>query len=241
MSGHLPTAVSIVDGEIIIAAELLAPKLGLSVEALKKNMRKGLVTSIAETGVVEDAGRTRLIFRYGPRIWRIVVEADGTLNEDPVPDVVTATPPNSIETASGVFAPLVRAHLRRVAERGMPITYQALAKALDLTPPNTIHQVTEALEDLMREDAANGDPFIAALVISKARSGLPAIGFFDCASRLGRFTGDANGSEARSFYEGQLSEALKFWGARETVVAKRGRDELRRVKRGSRDETVAPG
>ena len=38
-----------------------------------------------------------------------------------------------------------------------------------------------------REDAATDRPFIAAIVISKARGGLPAPGFFDCAARLGRF------------------------------------------------------
>jgi hypothetical protein len=84
MSGHFPTGASIVDDELVVDAEVLAPKLGLSVEALKENMRKGLVTSIAETGVDEDAGRARLTFRYGPRIWRVVVETDGTLVEDPV-------------------------------------------------------------------------------------------------------------------------------------------------------------
>ncbi len=45
MSGHFPTGVSIVDDEHIVDAEVLAPKLGLSVEALKENMRKGRVTA----------------------------------------------------------------------------------------------------------------------------------------------------------------------------------------------------
>jgi hypothetical protein len=44
-------------------------------------------------------------------------------------------------------------------------------------PPHSIHQVTEALERLMEEDAAADRPFIAALVISKTRDGLPAPGF----------------------------------------------------------------
>ena len=41
----------------------------------------------------------------------------------------------------------------------------------------------------MEEDAVANRPFIAALAISKVRSGLPAPGFFDCARRLGRFAG----------------------------------------------------
>jgi len=79
---------------------------------------------------------------------------------------------------------------------GAPTTYQELAKALALTPPHRIHQVTEALEHLIAEDAATARPFIAAIAISKARGGLPAPGFFDCARRLGRFAGDAAGLEA---------------------------------------------
>jgi len=79
------TVASIVDDDITINAEALAPKLGLTVEALKDNMANGLVMSVAETGMDEDAGRTRLTFRYRARVWRVVVEADGSLNEDPVP------------------------------------------------------------------------------------------------------------------------------------------------------------
>ena len=61
-------------------------------------------------------------------------------------------------------------------------------------------------------DLGAGRPFIAALVLSKARGGLPAIGFFDCARRLGRFAGDPDGVEARSFHATELNAALKFWG-----------------------------
>ena len=70
----------------------------------------------------------------------------------------------------------LRAHLQAVATQRLPITYQEAAKGLLLAPPNTIHQVTRALEQLMAEDAAAGCPFIATMVISKAR-GLPAPGF----------------------------------------------------------------
>ena len=70
------------------------------------------------------------------------------------------------------IAPRLREHLQKIAEQQVPITYRELAKALGLTTPNTIHQVTEALEHLMAEDAAADRPFIAAIVISKARGGL---------------------------------------------------------------------
>lgn len=104
-----------------------------------------------------------------------------------------------------------RAYLQEIAARDEPITYKALAQALALTPPNTIHQVTEALEWLMREDAANGHPFIAALVVSRTRGGLPAPGFFDTAKTLGRFDGDPSGPNAAAFHGAMLDAAMAFW------------------------------
>ena len=62
-----------------------------------------------------------------------------------------------------------RAFLESAAKRQILITYQELANALQILPPHSIHRVTEALERLM-EDAAADRPFIAALAISsKAR------------------------------------------------------------------------
>ena len=114
---------------------------------------------------------------------------------------------NTVQTV----APRLREHLRKVAEQRLPVTYQEVAKALGLTPPNTIHQVTEALEHLMTEDAATDRPFIAAVVISKARGGVPAPGFFDCAARLGHFDGNAAGLEAWAFHAAEFNAAVAFW------------------------------
>ena len=93
------------------------------------------------------------------------------------------------------------------------MTYKAVAEALGLEPPNTIHRVTEALEHLMREDAANGHPFIAALVVSRARGGLPAPGFFTVARQLGRFADDPSGPEASAFHGAAFAAAVAFWAA----------------------------
>ena len=91
MSLILSTGIRVDDGTVTVDAEALASKLGLTVEALKENMAKGLVMSVTETGEDEDAGRTRLTFRYRARVWRVVIEADGRLFEDPVP-VANAKP-----------------------------------------------------------------------------------------------------------------------------------------------------
>ena len=103
----------------------------------------------------------------------------------------------------------VRAVLENAAEHRLLVTYQEVAKALDILPPHSIHQVTEALERLMEEDAAADRPFIAALAISKTRGGLPAPGFFDCARHLGRF---ADGQDARTFHAAELNAVFARWG-----------------------------
>jgi hypothetical protein len=81
MSPVPASAITIAEGEISIDAELLAPKLGLSAAALMEEMRKGIVFSVAETGINEDAGRTRITFRYRTRAWTVVVDPDGTLRD----------------------------------------------------------------------------------------------------------------------------------------------------------------
>ena len=54
-----------------------------------------------------------------------------------------------------------------------------------MTGPHKIHRLTAWLEQLMAEDHDNERPLRAAVVISKARGGLPAPGFFDKAKELG--------------------------------------------------------
>ncbi len=121
---------------------------------------------------------------------------------------------STVSAATGtdnVLALRVRTHLCRIARHATPITYQSLAKALHLSPPNTIHQLTVALECLIDEDAAAARPLIAALVVSKGRGGLPAPGFFDCVRRVGRFDGDPSGPEASTFYAAEFEAAVEFW------------------------------
>ena len=70
-------AISITDGAIVIAAETVAPRLGLEPEALQAEMQRGLVCCLVETGVDEDEGRTRVTVRYHARSWTLVIEPDG--------------------------------------------------------------------------------------------------------------------------------------------------------------------
>ena len=104
---------------------------------------------------------------------------------------MTSNPEPSSVMKTRVLAKRIRVYLQEIAAFAKPITYKVLAAELELMPPKTIHQVTDALECLMKEDAHAGHPFIAAFVISRARNELPAPGFFELAQQLGRFNGDA--------------------------------------------------
>ena len=203
-------AISITGGAIVIAAETVAPRLGLKPEVLQAEMQRGQVCCLVETGVDEDEGHTRATVRYHARSWTLVIEPDG--KERATTWSASAFPLEPGAKPRDRVAEQLRTCLQNMAAAGLTITYGGLAKLLGLSPPNTIHQITVALERLMEEDAEAGRPFIAALVLSKARGGLPAAGFFDCARRLGRFAGDPNGVEARSFHATELNAAHKFWG-----------------------------
>ena len=106
----------------------------------------------------------------------------------------------------------LRAYLENVAAGGIPVTYAQAARTLGLERPHSIQRVAKTLEHLMAEDAAASRPFIAALVISRARHGLPAPGFFDAALRLGRFRSEPEGVEARAFHRAEFKASLSYYG-----------------------------
>jgi hypothetical protein len=107
----------------------------------------------------------------------------------------------------------MRAFLEEAAKRRRVVNYRNIASVLEVWPPNTIHQVTDTLERLMEEDAAAGRPFIAALAVSGTLGDLPRRGFFDCAGRLGRFDGDPDGQNARTYHTNELNAAFAYWGS----------------------------
>jgi predicted ArsR family transcriptional regulator len=58
----------------VVAAELVAEKFGLSPEAFWREMKRGIVYGVVERGEGEDAGRTRLTFRYRDRSWSVTLK-----------------------------------------------------------------------------------------------------------------------------------------------------------------------
>jgi hypothetical protein len=76
-----PPIIEIHDDNVMIEASYLAARLGLSVDQLRAEMRRGIIYSVVERGIGEDAGRLRLTFRYRARTWTVVVQRDGTMSE----------------------------------------------------------------------------------------------------------------------------------------------------------------
>ena len=72
--------------------------------------------------------------------------------------------------------------------------------------------MADALEVLMQEDQATGAPFLAALVVSKTRNGLPAPVFFYVARMLGRFRGSDTGPDTPAYHARELESAWDYWG-----------------------------
>ena len=83
--------------------------------------------------------------------------------------------------------------LARLCSKRETIAYGALARDLGLTGAGTIAQETAALEHLMEQDAANGHPLRAVMVVGRFNHGLPAPGFFAKAAALGLDVADQAG------------------------------------------------
>ncbi|MCL4186768.1 MAG: hypothetical protein KJZ85_04115 [Rhodobacteraceae bacterium] len=62
-----------------VEAEVLAAAFGIAAAEIPVLMRAGAITSRFETGTGEDAGRFRLTFFHGERVFRLVVDGDGRI------------------------------------------------------------------------------------------------------------------------------------------------------------------
>ena len=83
------------------------------------------------------------------------------------------------------------------------VTYRALLERLQLPTP-AMQTLTAALEHLAALDARSERPLRSALVTSR----LPRTGFFECAARLGRFSGPADGFAAASWHAGAVARVF---------------------------------
>jgi hypothetical protein len=89
------------------------------------------------------------------------------------------------------------------------LTYRALIERLELPTP-AMQTLTAALEHLAALDARAERPLRSALVISQGASRLPRTGFFDCVTRLGRFSGASDGVAAASWHAAEVVRVFEF-------------------------------
>lgn len=66
-------------GDFFVDPSMLAERLGLGAQELRRRMRLGLVTSTVEQGSQQDEGRRRLTVRNGNTVWRAIVDSDRTV------------------------------------------------------------------------------------------------------------------------------------------------------------------
>jgi hypothetical protein len=105
----------------------------------------------------------------------------------------------------------LKAHLIALARQGKTCTYAELAGHLGVAPPKVIHQTTQLLEALMEDQARAGEPQLASFVVSRARGGLPAPGFFMLLVELGRYAGPASGTAAAAFIETERERCAQYF------------------------------
>jgi hypothetical protein len=74
MDQHRGNAITQSEDGFVVEAELVARALGLSPDAFWREMKRGIVYGVVERGEGDDAGRTRLTFRYRARSWSVTLQ-----------------------------------------------------------------------------------------------------------------------------------------------------------------------
>lgn len=103
--------------------------------------------------------------------------------------------------------------LAALARQRATVSYRELAALAGVQPPHSIHRTTEALETLMRDNHAAGEPLLSALAVSRGAAGLPQRGFFMLLRELGRYDGPDDGPEAEAVFLEELELAWDYWAA----------------------------
>ena len=80
-----PPIIEIHGDDVTVEASYLAARFDLSVDRLRVEMLRGIIYSVVERGMGEDAGRLRLTFRYRARL-----DGGGPARRDPERGAVVA-------------------------------------------------------------------------------------------------------------------------------------------------------
>lgn len=111
------------------------------------------------------------------------------------------------------FLSNLRQRLQQAAAKGVPIPFGILLGSTPIpsTGLDASQRLGNALEILMREDAAQQRPFLATFVIDPRKGGLPAPAFFRIAAELGRFTGNAKDLDVWDYHAREFRSATVYW------------------------------
>ena len=80
------------------------------------------------------------------------------------------------------------------------VTYAELADAAGITGKHRINKLTAWLEAELEREVGAGGRLLSARVISRARGGIPAPGFFLKCAELGIYDGPPEGPQALAFH-----------------------------------------
>ena len=80
------------------------------------------------------------------------------------------------------------------------VTYAELADAAGITGKHRVSRLTAWLEAELEREVGAGARLLSARVISRARSGIPAPGFFLKCAELGIYDGPPEGPQALAFH-----------------------------------------
>jgi hypothetical protein len=100
--------------------------------------------------------------------------------------------------------------LLRQAHVRLPVTFARLAERIANSVPSSAEAIRYALERLMDDDAGEGRPLLAAVVVGALKPGLPSPWFFRKARSIGLFVGDPADVEAYAFHAREFHRAIRF-------------------------------
>src|SRR5947208_16816127 len=90
-----PPIIEIHGDDVTVEASYLAARFDLSVDRLRAEVRRGIIYSVVERGMGEDAGRLRLTFRYRARL-----DGGGPARRDPERGAVATSDRGSHQPSS---------------------------------------------------------------------------------------------------------------------------------------------
>lgn len=101
----------------------------------------------------------------------------------------------------------LRNHLESYAKKGETISYRQLAELAEIPSPQVIRQLTDLLENIIREDHAMGiKTSVAGLAVSQATPAIPRAGYFMLLQELGVYNGADEGEQAEAFHTACLQQ-----------------------------------